>query len=319
MSETVEPKNSSHVTVLGNYAHDRYRGFRMPPPESVTNVDERRSMYYKRSLNVHNARMIEPTPTVSSHGFTLVKHETQCSDMSDQEMVKSTLYKEYADLLQDLTGCTKVKVTQHQYRNGYGGLPEGDPRAARATPNGSEGIYGGIHSDVTPYSEPGWKPIVEERHFQVFNFWQSTDPVIPVQVMPLSLCDMNSIESGDMIYADSWNQTKNPRRLVSYRLAFSEEQKWYYYPSMQPDELLIFKQYDTMEDEPNRRCVYHGAIDLPSVPSDAPLRETIEVRLLALYEKEHNKVERVRSFQAQIPSEHPDGVASDWEVSYPDI
>lgn len=317
MSQTVERENASDVTVLGNYAHDRYRGVRMPAPESVTNVGERRTMYYKRPLNVRDARAIEPTPTVSTDGFTLVKHETQCSNMSDQEMVTSILYKEYADLLQDLTGCTKVKVTQHQYRNGYGGLPEGHPRAARATPNGSAGDYGGIHSDVTPYSEPGWKPLVEERHFQVFNFWQSTDPVLPIQVMPLSLCDMNSVESGDMIYADSWNQTENPRKLVSYRLAFSEAQRWYYYPKMQPNELLVFKQYDTREQSPNRRCVFHGAIDLPDAHDDAPLRESIEVRLLALYEKEQNKIERVRRFQAQIPSKHLDGVASDWEVRYP--
>ena len=316
MSKTAEDKNSSYVTVLGNYAHDRYRGVRMPAPESVTNVDERRTMYYQRPLNVRSARGIESTPTVSTYGFTLVKHETQCSDMSDQEMVESILYKEYADLLQDLTGCTKVKVTQHQYRNGYGGLPKGDPRAARATPNGSEGVYGGIHSDVTPYSEPGWKPLVEDRHFQVFNFWQSTDRTRPIQVMPLSLCDMDSVDLSDMIYADSWNQTKNPRKLVSYRLAFNKDQRWYYYPNMQPDELLIFKQYDSMEDAPNRRCVYHGAIELPDTPNDAPLRESIEVRLLALYEKEQNKIERVRRFQAQIPSRLPNGNQSEWEVRY---
>ena len=317
MVHHTDDKRLKPITVLGNYAHDRYRGVRMPASESVTNRLERRTMYYRRSVDVYNARELEPKPTVSSHGFTLVKHETQCADMSDQEMVKSVLYGEYARLLQVLTGCSQVKVTQHQYRNGYGGLPVGHPRAARATPNGSEGIYGGIHSDVTPYSEPGWDPLVEERHFQVFNIWQSSNPNRPIQVMPLSLCAMDSVDPIDMIYADSWNQTKNPSKLVSYRLTFNETQRWYYYPDMQPDELLIFKQYDSMEGAPNRRCVYHGAIELPDTPDDAPLRETIEVRLLALYGKESNKAKRVRQFQAQIPSKLPDGSESGWVVRYP--
>ena len=317
MAQQTDDNRLEPITVVGNYAHDRYRGVRMPSPESVTDERERKTMYYQRPVFVYSARELDPTPTVSTQGFTLMKHETRCGDMLDQDMVTSTLYDEYSQLLQRLTGCRQVKVTQHQYRNGYGGLPVGHPRAARPTANGSEGVYGGIHADVTPYSEPGWGPLVEGRHFQVFNVWQSSNPNRPIQSMPLSLCAMDSVDPRDMIYADSWNQTKHRRKLVSYRLAFNEAQRWYYYPDMQPDELLIFKQYDSMEASPNRRCVYHGAIDLPDTSDDAPLRETIEVRLLALYGKEFNKTERVRRFQAQVPSKLPNGSDSEWVVRYP--
>ena len=317
MNEKSIRLTKSKVEVLGNYAHDRYRGVRMPPHEWVENLVERQTMYYRRPVNVYDARQLKPAPTISSHGFTRVTHHSTCADMTDQDEVASVLYDEYATLIKELTGCVKVKVTQHQYRNGYGGLPVEHPRAAKPTPNGSEGVYGGIHSDVTPYSEPGWGPLVEDRHFQVFNFWQSSNPNRPIHVMPLSLCDMNSVDPDDMINADSWNQTKKPRKLVSYRLAFNERQRWYYYPDMQPHELLIFKQYDSKEEAPNRRCVFHGAIDLPNTPEDAPLRETIEVRLLALYEKEKDKASRVKRFQAQVPDYLPDGTLSEWMVKYP--
>ena len=73
-----------------------------------------------------------------------------------------------------------------------------------------------------------------------------------------------------------------------------------------------------MAAAPNRRCVYHGAIDVPTVSTgDAPLRETIEVRLLAIYEKERNKAARVRRFQAHIPADLPDGTPSEWVAKYP--
>lgn len=288
----------------------------MPPIEDVDEA-ERRSMYYRHPVDVYDARALRPVPSIELHGFTLLEHDTQCNDLHDRVKIKSTLYIEYARILKHLTGCAQVKVTQHQYRNGYGGLPTDHPRAAKPTPNGSEGVYGGIHSDVTPYSEPGWGPQVDERHFQVFNFWQSTRPEGIIQVMPLSLCDMRSVEPDDMIYVDSWNQTKHPRKLLSYRLAYNANQKWYYYPNMQSNELLIFKQYDSFQEAPNLRCVYHGAIDLPNTPPDAPLRETIEVRLLAIFEKETDKLKRVRRFQSQIPKLHPDGEESSWELRYP--
>ena len=287
----------------------------MPPVEHV-DKQERLSMYYKRPVKVYNARDLDPQPTIASHGFMLINHDTACSDMLNQQEVFSVLYDEYAKVIQDLTDCHSSKVTQHQYRNGFGGLPASHPRAAKPTPNGSEGIYGGIHSDVTPFSEPGWKSLVEGRHFQVFNFWQSSKRMGLIEVMPLSLCDMNSVNPDDMIYADSWNQTKHPQKLVSFRLAYDVRQKWYYYPDMQPNELLIFKQYDSMQEMPNMRCVFHGAIDLPNTPRNAPLRETIEVRLLALYERENDKQSRVRRFQSQVPKHLPNGAPSEWLVDY---
>ena len=53
------------------------------------------------------------------------------------------------------------------------------------------------------------------------------------------------------------------------------------------------------------RCTFHGAASHRDVNDSAPLRQTIEVRLLALYDKEANKASRVRRFQSEIPPENP--------------
>ena len=51
---------------------------------------------------------------------------------------------------------------------------------------------------------------------------------------------------------------------------------------MEPHEALVFRQYDSEPGVP--RFVPHAAFDHPHTPPDAPLRESIEVRCLVLFD-----------------------------------
>ena len=75
------------VDAKGNFANDRYRGVRMPPPEWVPDPEERGSMYQQRPIRVYNARLLEPPPTLDDNGFTLVDAETAVTDLHDQDAV----------------------------------------------------------------------------------------------------------------------------------------------------------------------------------------------------------------------------------------
>jgi hypothetical protein len=50
---------------------------------------------------------------------------------------------------------------------------------------------------------------------------------------------------------------------------------------MQPAEALVFKQYDSDVRAP--RFVPHAAFDHPDTPAQAPLRESIEARVLVVF------------------------------------
>jgi len=52
---------------------------------------------------------------------------------------------------------------------------------------------------------------------------------------------------------------------------------------MDRHEALIFKQYDSQING-TARFTPHSAFDLPDVPPDTPLRESIEVRCLVVFE-----------------------------------
>ena len=305
--------NPAFVDAQGHFANGKYRHVRMPDFQEVTDPNERAELYHNHAIRVHNARSLDPSATIDQQGFQLVPQFTQVDDLLDMDKATTAFYDECAEVVKALTGCADTHVTQHQYRNGYNNLPDGHPKRMKPTPNGSPGGYGGTHSDISPMAENRWDDIVEDRHCAMFNLWRSTDLENDIQVMPLALLDMTSLEFDDMVAADAWGGAgKQQQHLVSYRLAYNPAQRWYYFPRMTPNEMLVFKQYDTREPDPTRRQVYHGAIPDPETTDETPLRQTIEVRVLALFDKEVNREERKARYQAEIPERFADGTVSTW-------
>ena len=308
-----QPFVPRHIDAQGHFANARYKNIRMPDFQEVTDEQERKTMYANKPIRVYNARLLDPPATIGKQGFQLVPQDTEVRNFLDLDVARSDFYPECSSLVKELTGCTDTFVTQHQYRNGYGNLPKEHERASKPTPNGSPGNYGGTHSDISAYAENRWDEIVDGRHCAMFNLWRSIDLDNDIQVMPLAVLDMTSLALEDIIAADAWGgATAQQQHLVSLRLAHNENHRWYYYPDMKPNELLIFKQYDTREENPCLRQVYHGAVQNPHAPQNAPLRQTIEVRVLALFDKEEDREARKARFQAAIPDHLPDGTLSEW-------
>ena len=303
----------AYVDAQGHFANGKYRHVRMPDHKEVSDPKERAELYHNHAIRVHNARLLDPPPTIDVQGFQLVHQDTQVDDLVDMEKATTAFYAECSEVVKEITGCADTYVTQHQYRNGYGNLPEGHPKRMKPTPNGSPGAYGGTHSDISPMAENRWDDIVDGRHCAMFNLWRSTDLEHDIQVMPLAVLDMTSLDFDDMVAADAWGGASSKQQhLVSYRLAYNPNQRWYYFPRMKPTEMLVFKQYDTREPDPTLRQVYHGAIPDPNTTDETPLRQTIEVRVLALFDREENREERKARYQAEIPERFADGTVSTW-------
>jgi hypothetical protein len=68
----------------------------------------------------------------------------------------------------------------------------------------------------------------------------------------------------------------------TYAITYNSNQRWYYFPRMQPDEAVLIRCFDSARSGPARFSA-HGAFDDPQTPDDAPPRESIEVRTLVFY------------------------------------
>ncbi len=300
------------IATTANFAHNRHRGFRVPNRYSAKDPEELKTLGVSEHITVHNARYLDPVPTLDSHGFQLVVAPTDL-DLMDTDIVRAPFYEECRELLYRATGCGDVRGGAHEYRNGFGG--QSGARGVKPTPNGSGGAYAqGIHADMSPAVEDRFLSIIpDERYFESINIWRSAN-LETVRMMPLAVCDMRSVRPDDIVFGDGQNtgNIKQYTKVVDQRLIHGPHQRWCYFSDITPDEVLLFRQYDTRQEALNLRTVFHTAVEDPTSPPDAPMRYTIEVRMQAIYGEETDKAERVARFKAQIPAAYADGRPCDW-------
>ncbi|RTL23015.1 MAG: methyltransferase [Burkholderiales bacterium] len=216
-------------------------------------------------------------------GFELWEAPSQVRDFDDADEVRRVYHAECVALALHLTGGRRALVFDHLLRRREPGRPQlalGRPGDGRA-PSGN----GRVHND---YSEASGQrrlslvlPDAAERRelgrFCILNFWRSIKG--PVVDTPLAVCDARSVQAGDLVaseirYLDRLGEI--------YQCTHAPAHRWHYFAEMDRHEVLVFKQYDSQASGVSR-FTPHAAFDLPDVPQDAPLRESIEARCLVLF------------------------------------
>jgi hypothetical protein len=124
------------------------------------------------------------------------------------------------------------------------------------------------------------------------NLWRVINE--PPQDWPLALCDGRSVGREDgvgnvMVRVDEIPDRETMLTMeipdedqlpTAFLFLYNPEHRWYYYPDMTPDELLIFKLYDSEETGAWR--VPHGSFHDTSRP-DANVRESAEIRTVVYF------------------------------------
>jgi len=203
-------------------------------------------------------------------GFELLGHETKVSDFYDIDEVKSIYYEEVNSLIMQVTSAKKVVIFDHTLRSG--------DEAARNTKKIREPVLS-AHNDYTEWSGPQRvreiMPMQEsdkllKKRFSIIQVWRPINGPI---------CDARSVEQKDFIKTER----RYPNRTgETYRLSYNPNHKWYYFPNMKQDEVIVFKVYDSSRDG-RARFTPHTSFEDPNTPPDSPPRESIEVRALVFY------------------------------------
>ena len=243
-----------------------------PPPGAPA----RNGVLISHQIMVHDARPINADLTLDREGFVLLHHQTAAKDLYDEAIITSVYYPECERLMREATGAKRVVAFDHIVRN-----------AARAAIKGS-GIKmpaGRVHNDYTAWSAPqrvrdlmGDEAEELLRHrFAINNVWRPLAG--PLRRSPLALCDAGTLEMENLVASE----LRYPDRTgETYAVTYNPNQRWYYFPEMQPDEALLIRCFDSARTGPARFSA-HGAFDDPRTPADAPPRESIEVRTLVFF------------------------------------
>lgn len=247
-----------------------------PPP----GIPQQNGKYESHTLPIHNARAIAPHLSLDREGFTLTTHHSTVYDFYSDEAVRRVYYAEAEQLLTELTGAAKVIVFDHNVRN--------VERAQQGKSNAKEPVMR-VHNDFTAKS--GYTRAQAEltiravkdtdtllkQRFAVVNVWRSIVPF--VQKSPLAVCDAQSIAPTDLVAADL---VYRDRVGETYAITYNPSHRWFYFPQMQQNEVLLIKCFDSAVDG-RARFAAHTAFDDLTSSADAPSRESIELRTLVFY------------------------------------
>lgn len=209
-------------------------------------------------------------------GFDLVAHTSKVKNFLDENEISGRYEDELKDLIKVRTGAYRVEIFDHTVRASDPDIRETKQTREPATL---------VHNDYTAKS--GFVCLHEnmgdeaeelsKERFQILNVWRPL--VDPVENFPLSLCDVRSIDRDDMVEAE--RRAANHIGAISLAV-YNPDHRWYYFSAMRPDEALVFKTFDSI-NEGNTACSIHTAINLPDAPANAKPRESIESRAFVFY------------------------------------
>jgi hypothetical protein len=226
------------------------------------------------SMRIGNARL--RSPSFDDAGFTLL-HRTTDIDFADPAEVEKRWHPQARELVRGLTGAEHVFPFLGILRGGPEDLGGGPAFMAHVDFNGDT-----LRNWVEKLSPD--RPELATRRLVNINLWT---PIRPVENMPLGVCDAGSIETGDFLNVSFGKpETRETDTFAGgfqsggFVLAHNPNHRWFYYPLMQPDEVLAFRLHDTAD--PSLRMTAHTAFEDPTAQPGSPKRMSYELRTIAV-------------------------------------
>lgn len=250
-----------------------------PPQNPPTRIGDARAL---------QARAASEADFFDEHGFVLLDAPTRVTDWGNAEQVAELYLPEIEAVIRERLYPGRTLVVRQP------------PNVMRRGEGTSTPQYGlGVHSDhgttaddfqrnVEAFTSPEigaqWRASFEREEvagFVSLDFWRTTNMAGPLKHMPLALCDPTSVEAADIIPTALEGIAPGGGLTYHVSLAHNDGQRWYYYPDMEPHEMLVFKLFQLMrnvEDQPWRAC-FHSAFEDPATPPDAQPRQSCEHRV----------------------------------------
>jgi len=227
----------------------------------------------RRPVAIHDARALDPVPSLDREGFELVRFQSAVESLEAAAI--PAYYREVEELVKREIGARRVVAFDHNLRSSARGVRRGD---------GPNEPVRFAHNDYTEASGPQRvRDLLPDEadellrlRFAVVNVWRPIG--WPVEQAPLAVCDARTIGAGDLVPTDLLYRD---RKGEVYSMRFAPTHRWYYFPRMRPDEAMLLKCYDSARDR--ARFTAHSAFDDPTSPANARSRESIEVRTLAFF------------------------------------
>lgn len=219
------------------------------------------------------------------HPTTLATDDFYCH----KDKVIGSYYGEMKELFAKATGSPHVLVFHHQIRNiekhVSGVSEEGISTSTPVQPYAVDAI----HTDSSSFhAEELFAQMVaampdecRSGRFMYINAWRNISDE-PIQDNHLAVLDESTLVKPDDYIPVSLHGVGYD--VLQYNLSCrnAQQHKWYYFPKMAKDEVLVFKQWDSDPKLPGRVCFHTAFKDPTALPTASP-RQSIETRAFVFF------------------------------------
>ena len=226
-------------------------------------------------VTIQDLRGREAEFTLDRHGFAAARHRSGETTFEEEDRIRGVYYPESEALLAKLLGADRVLTFDHTIRRRRPGQP--DHRDGERQP------VARVHVDqtdlsgrerVTRHLPPDEADRLLGGRVRIVNLWRPIRG--PVFDRPLAMADGSSVAPGDLVATDLLYPDRTGE---TYAVTFNPAHRWYYWSGMQPDEVLLLKCYDSLQDGRTRLSPHTAFVD-PRVGDDIAPRQSIELRAL---------------------------------------
>jgi hypothetical protein len=239
---------------------------------------------------IHDARA--QRTSLDAEGFVLERHRSAFAGERDKQSLARDYHAEMAAFLRDYLGAAAVHPSgESALLVRYGERLVGRREFERPTDIIDDRIPASFaHVDYYPdVAVQSARHIADglERYarMMIAQTWRAVSGA--PQDIPLALCDRRTLDEADIsprtgVLAPENAPGLDDPRFVIGGIHHNAAQRWYYFPEMQPDEVLIFTGYDSLRDDGWK--VAHGAFDNRHTHPHALPRVSFEARFYAFFE-----------------------------------
>ncbi|MCB1692047.1 MAG: hypothetical protein KDI19_04730 [Pseudomonadales bacterium] len=247
-------------------------------------------------VRIYNGR-VESDLDFHESGFVRLDHHSAVTDWSDEGHVAEVHRPEVAALAKALTGCDHAVAYMPLIRS---------PDAARTHPDYAPIQF--VHSDFTEdygrmvrdgnrayraFIEPllteaglSHAELSNARDIALIQFWRNTGHEHPD--FPLAFCDARTSPRSDLgtfVVPEYGGQRLEFETFYAQGAQGARRHKWYTFPRLNRDEVIAFRTYDSrLAAQGMPFWTLHSAFRDPTAGDEAPQRESVEMRVLCLFE-----------------------------------
>lgn len=233
--------------------------------------------------------------SLDRQGFVVARHKSAFADERDKTKLARDYHREMAGFLKDYLGASFVRAS--------GGsallVRHGDRLVGRRAPDRPTDIIDDripasfAHVDYFPdvarqaanHEQASGEAPREYSRMMIAQTWRAVSGA--PQDVPLALCDRRTLDDADIRPITGVLAPENSAGMADPRFTvggihYNPAQRWYYFPELEPDEVLVFTGYDSASEDGWK--VGHGAFDNRHTHPHGLPRVSFEARFYAYFD-----------------------------------